>query len=96
MGKKIAILILPYISRSNGNQTIKKHFSWKIIKCDKETIPRPISKKIKSEHVSGLIVKSFMQYVFIVCQVEGYQSILKLSCTPLSFPSCNLAFTSWN
>ena len=27
----------------------------------------------------------FIQFVFTVCQVEGYQKILKLSCFPLAF-----------
>ena len=29
-----------------------------------------------------------MQFVFIVCQVEGYQNALKLSCKPFAFNSC--------
>ena len=28
-----------------------------------------------------------MQFVFIVCQVEDYQNILKLSCKPIAFSS---------
>ena len=28
-----------------------------------------------------------IQFVFIICQVEGYQNILKLSCRPLAFTS---------
>ena len=42
-------------------------------KCGRETIPRPFSKKIKIQYISGSIVYSFMQFVFIVRQVEGYQ-----------------------
>ena len=30
---------------------------------------------------------SFIQFVFVVCQVEGYQNILKLSCRLLAFTS---------
>ena len=30
---------------------------------------------------------SFTQFVFVVCQVEGYQNILKLSCRLLAFTS---------
>ena len=40
------------------------------------------------KHVSGSIASSFMQFVFIVCQVEEYQNILKLCCRPLAFTSC--------
>ena len=29
----------------------------------------------------------YVQFVFIVCQVEDYQNILKLSCRPLAFTS---------
>ena len=37
-----------------------KHFSWKIIhKMCGETTPRPFSKKIKIEHISGSIVQNF-------------------------------------
>ena len=36
-------------------------------KCAGETIPRPLSKKIKIEHISGSIVYSFKQFVSIVC-----------------------------
>ena len=43
--------------------------------------------KIKIEHISGSVVSSFIQLVFIVCQVEGYQNILKLGCRSLAFIS---------
>ena len=36
-------------------------------------------KKIKLEHISGSIVSSFIQFVFIVWQVEDNQNTLKLS-----------------
>ena len=35
----------------------------------------------------GQYFKSFIQFVFIVCEVEGYLKILKLSCRPLAFTS---------
>ena len=44
-------------------------------KCCGETILRPVSKKSK------------LQFVFIVCQVAGYQYILKLICRPFAFIS---------
>ena len=43
--------------------------------------------KIKIEHVPGSTVESFMPLVFIVCQIESYQNILKLICKPLAFTS---------
>ena len=49
--------------------------------------PDPFLKN-KIEHTSGSIVQSFIQFVFIVCQVDGYRNILKLSCMPLAFTSC--------
>ena len=61
----------PNISRSKDNQAMKfgqlieynmrKHFLEKsYTKCGGETIP-------KIEHISGSIVKSFMQLVFVAC-----------------------------
>ena len=35
-------------------------------------------------HTQNVVV---IQFIFIVCQVEGYQNILKPSCTPLTFDS---------
>ena len=49
-------------------------------KCDGKTSPRPFSKTIKIEHISGSIVNSFIQFAFVVWQAEGQQNILKLSC----------------
>ena len=46
-------------------------------------------KNIKTEHIFESAFYSFMQLVFIVCQVEDYQNIFKLS-------SGSLAFTSYN
>ena len=45
----------------------------------------------KLDHISGSIAPSFMQFVFIVCQVDGYQNILRLSYRPLALTS-NKAF----
>ena len=39
---------------------------------------------IKTEHISASIVQNFMQFLFIVCQVEGYRNILQLSCRPFA------------
>ena len=41
--------------------------------------------KIKTEHISGLVSSSFIQFAFIACQIDGYRNILKLSCRPLAF-----------
>ena len=57
-----------------------------------ETGPRLFSEKIEIAHISGSVVESFIQFVFIICQVEGYQNILKLSCTPLVFTSYKAFF----
>ena len=62
-----AIHILPNISRSKGNQTMKfgqlikydmrNIFLEKLYtKCGGETIPRPFSKKTKIEHISRSLV----------------------------------------
>ena len=78
-GKQIIAIvhILPNISRSKGNQTMKfdqlMEYAMRNIfleksyaKCVGETIPRPFSKKIKIEHIAGSIVQSFIQFIFIV------------------------------
>ena len=52
--------------------------------------PDSFSKKnIKIKHISELVYYSFIQLVFIVCQVGVYQNILKLSCRPLAFTTYN-------
>ena len=43
--------------------------------------------KIKMKHITGSIVESFIQLVFIDCHVEGYLKILKISYKPLDFTS---------
>ena len=55
-------------------------------KCGRETILGLFSKKSKLS-ISSDQQWSFIQFVFIVCQVEGYPNILKLSCTLLAFTS---------
>ena len=51
-----------------------------------ETIRRSFSKKSK---LGISLDHSFIQFVFIVCQVEeGHRNILKLSCRPLAFTTC--------
>ena len=45
-------------------------------KCAEETIARPFSKKSK-----------LSKFIFVVCQVEDYQNILKISCRQLAFTS---------
>ena len=69
------IHILPNISSSKGNQTMKidqliecnmrnifleKSYS----KCCVETSPKPFSKNLKIDHISGSMVSSFIQFVF--------------------------------
>ena len=43
--------------------------------------------KIKIEHITGSIAQGFRQFVLVICQVEAYQKILKLSCIPLASTS---------
>ena len=57
-------------------------------KYDGETIPRPFYWKAKIEHISGSTVWTFIQFVLLHFQVDGYHNVLKLSCCPLAFTSC--------
>ena len=93
--------ILSNISRSKVNQTVKfgklieynmrNNFLEKsYTKFVGETIPRPL--KIKMEHISGSIIWSFKQFVYIVCQVEGYRNILKLRYRAPAFTSYKAFF----
>ena len=41
---------------------------------------------LKNQYRAYLWMKNFTQFVFIVCQVERYQNILKLSFRPLADP----------
>ena len=58
------------------NIFLKKSYT----KWDGKTNPRTFSEKLKlsmsldgqSEHTSGSIVEGFIEFVFIVCQAEGY------------------------
>ena len=56
-------------------------------KCGGKTSLRPFSGKLKLSISVQSQVSSFMLFVFIVFQVEGYQDTLKLSCRPLAFTS---------
>ena len=72
------------MSRSKGNQTMKigQLMEYKIrkisleklyTKSGGETISRSFSRKSKlSISLDQSILQSFIQFVFIVCQVEGY------------------------
>ena len=80
---------LTNISGSKGNQTMKfeqliehnlKNITHKI---RRRNCSQTFLKKLKFDHISGSIVESFIQFVFKLCQVEGYPSILKLSCRSL-------------
>ena len=76
--------ILLNISRGKGNQTMKFD---QLIEYKMSNTFLEKSYKIKIEHISGSKVQSFSQFVFIVCQVERYQNILKRSCRSLAFSS---------
>ena len=89
---KIAIHKLTNISRSKDNQAMKfgqlieynmsNIFLQKsYTKCCGDTIARPFSKR-SNLSISRSI--TLIQCVFKVCQVEDCQSILKLSCKPLT------------
>ena len=57
------------IKYETGNTFLKKSF-----RNVGEKIPEPFP-KVKIEYIFGSIVQSFIQFVFIVCSVEGYQNI---------------------
>ena len=61
-------------------------------KCGGETIPIPFSRKPKLRISLDQYSKSFTKFVFIVCQVEDYRNISKLSRRQLAFTS-NKAFS---
>ena len=63
----IVIHILPNITRSKGNQTMK--FGQLI------------------ENNRNIFLKSFVQFIFVVCQAGGCQNISKLIRRPLAFIS---------
>ena len=94
----VVIHILPNISQSEGNQTIKfahliecnmrnvfleKSFT----KCGGETSSRPFSEKLKTSISLDQQSKVLYSVFLLYGQVEGYRSISKLSCGPLAFTS---------
>ena len=90
--------MLAIISRSKDNKTMKfgqlieynmrNPFLEKLSpKFGVETIPRPFSKKSKLSISLDQQFKSFVQFVFIVFQVQVYLKILKLGCRALAFTS---------
>ena len=94
----MAIHILPNISRSKGSQTMKfgqlieyntrnTFLEKSYTKFGEETIPRPFSKKSKLSICLNQQSKVLYSFFLIVCQVEGYRYILKLSRRPLAFTS---------
>ena len=94
----IIIHILPNISRSKTNQTMKfsqlieynmgkfifKNHTQNVV----ENYSQTLFQKIKFDHISGSLAYSFTPFVLIVYQVEGYRNILKLSCRHLAFTLC--------
>ena len=99
-GKQIIrIRILPDISQSKSNQTLKFGqlieynmgyiFLEKLYtKCDGETSPRHFSKKlllsISLNQQSKVVCSLFLLHV----QVKGYRNMLKLRCRALAFTPC--------
>ena len=61
-------------------------------KCGGETIPGAFFRKFKNWVYIWINSLKFYKDVFIVCQDEGYQNILKLSCSSLAFTSEYKAF----
>ena len=94
---------MPNISRSKGNQAVK---FGQLIKYNlrniflKNSYPKcggeiflDVFLKIQNRsylRVNSLI--SFIQFVFIICQVQGYQNILKLRGSSLDFTSNKALF----
>ena len=56
-------------------------------KCGGETIPKLFSKRSKLSIYLDQLSYVFIQFVFIVCQIEEYRNTLKLSRRPLAFTS---------
>ena len=92
----IAMHILPIMIRSKDNQKMKlgqlieydtrNIFLEPDTKCG-EIIPRYFSEKSKLSTSLGILSNVSYQFYIIVCQVEGYRKILKLSCRPLGSTS---------
>ena len=99
LGKQVmAIHILPNISKSKGNQTIKFgqliEYNLRNIFLEKsytkyggKTIPRPFSEKSKSSISLDQQSKVLYSLLLLNVQVEGYRNTLKRSCRPLAFTS---------
>ena len=97
LGKQVmAIHILPSISKSKGNQTIKFgqliEYNLRNIFLEKsytkyggKTIPRPFSEKSKSSISLDQQSKILYSLLLLNVQVEGYRNTLKRSCRPLAF-----------
>ena len=94
--------ILHNISRSKDNKTIKfgqlieykKRNIFFLINCKQNMVENLLPDYyLKNQNWANLYINnlSFMQFVFIVCQVEGYKNIFNLSCRPFAFTS-NKAF----
>ena len=100
-GKQIIeINILPNISRTKDNQAMKFgqliEYNMRNISPEKsytkwggETIPRLFPEKSKLSISLDPKSKVLHSLFLFVCQVEGYQNILKLSCKPSAFASYN-------
>ena len=85
-----AIYVLSDISRSKCSQTMKfchliKYITWETLFLKNQT--QDVVEKVVPEQISGLVVQNFMQFVFILYQVEGYWKILKLICRLLTITS---------
>ena len=93
----IAIYILTNISGRKGKQVMRFGqlveynmtgicFKKPYTKCSGETIPRLFFKKSKY----------IIQFVLIVCLLEGYRNILKLNCRALAFTLYKAFFSMLN
>ena len=81
----IAIHILPtYYLKKQRKLDNEIFLEISYAQCGGETIPRILFLKINIEHISGRKVSSFIQFVFIVFQVQK-RNLLKVTCRPLAF-----------
>ena len=110
-GKQIiTIHIFPNISRSKGSQTVKfrqltecnmRNISLEksYTKCGGETSHRPFSKRSKLSISPDQQCKVLYNLFSLYVQVEGYRSMLKLTCGKLAFTSYKAFLKSkavWN
>ena len=80
-----AIHKLPNMSRGKGNQTMK---FGNLIEYNMTNISLEKSyKKCGGEARSRLLLEKSKLIISIVCQVEDYRNVLKLSCRLLAFTS---------